>query len=92
MSGDAATTSAAAGAANGSVPAAPDNDAPEPNELEQAFNQLQSLFPGRVVEVRPKAADTLADSLPAPLDDESGGEGEYHDDDQDRLPFGPGGS
>lgn len=73
-------------------PAEPsDNEDVPPTDLEQAFDQLQSLFPGRVVEVRPPATDeAVLDGLAEPLHDELAAEGGYDDDDQDRLPFGPG--
>lgn len=77
------------------VAAPPDGQEPA-SELEAAFNELQSLFPGRVVEVRPYADEdeaggnaTLEDALPTLDDDLAAGDG-YDDDDQDRLPFGPG--
>lgn len=74
-------------------PDRPDPNGPEPTELEQAFEQLQSLFPGRVVEVRPQATDDGAlDEPPAAPHDEEVPEGGYDDDDQDRLSFGPGGA
>lgn len=70
-----------------------ESDDPAPTELEQAFEQLQSLFPGRVVEVRPQTADDGAlDEAPAAPHDEEAAEGGYDDDDQDRLSFGPGGA
>lgn len=73
-------------------PAEPsDGEDVPPTDLEQAFDQLQSLFPGRVVEVRPPATDeAVLDGLAEPLHDELAAEGGYDDDDQDRLPFGPG--
>lgn len=88
----------------GRAPTAPEPSAAPPpggeeeptTELEAAFNELQSLFPGRVVEVRPYANEdeaggnaTLDDALPTLDDDLAAGDG-YDDDDQDRLPFGPG--
>lgn len=59
------------------------------SELEVAFNQLQSLFPGRVVEVRPHADEEPPETEIAPLDDEAAAGGGYDDEDQDQLSFGP---
>lgn len=71
----------------------PADEAAPASELERAFAQLQSLFPGRVVEVwAPAAGEAAAGSTPEPLDDEVEAEGGYDDDDQDRLSFGPGGA
>jgi hypothetical protein len=71
----------------------PADDAAPASDLEQAFTQLQSLFPGRVLEVRaPVTGEAAAGGAPEPLDDEVGAEGGYDDDDQDRLSFGPGGA
>lgn len=65
-------------------------EAASPTELEEAFNQLQSLFPGRVVEVLPPETDDAAQGTqPAPLEDAPEFEDGYDEDDQDRLPFGP---
>ncbi len=89
--------------AGGGVPATPTTaagaESSEPDEvgettgparLEQAFEQLQSLFPGYVVEVRPAAVRAQAtEGSEALLDDELDGEDGYDVDDQDRLSFGP---
>lgn len=64
-----------------------------PTELEEAFTQLQSLFPGRVVEVTATAAEDAAGSgLIEPSGDELAPEDGYDEDDQDRLSFGPSGT
>lgn len=85
-----------AGPAAATPPPAPpsDEDVEEepPTPLEAAFNELQRLFPGRVVEVLPQAAEPAPDAdEKAPLDDGFlQGDG-YDDDDQARLTFGPDG-
>lgn len=58
--------------------------------VEEAFNQLQGLFPGRVIEVRPLAAEPAAGmaELDASGDDLAAADG-YDDEDQDGLQFGP---
>lgn len=64
-----------------------------PTELEEAFTQLQSLFPGRVVEVTATTAEDAAGSrLIEPSGDELAPEDGYDEDDQDRLSFGPSGT
>lgn len=64
-----------------------------PTELEEAFAQLQSLFPGRVIEVVQEApADdaALQDDVPMPGEGALAGyDEEAEDEDQDRLSFGP---
>lgn len=74
-------------------PPAADDDRAAPTDLEQAFEQLQSLFPGRVVEVRPPEMEETA---PDPVDEQPHDElpdvDGYDVDDQDQLSFGPGGS
>lgn len=58
--------------------------------LSTAFDELVSLFPGRVIEVishAEEAAAPIGDAL-TPLDDELLDHDGYDDDDQDRLTFG----
>lgn len=59
--------------------------------LSAAFDEMQSLFPGRVLEVTNLVEDPAAavDDQSSPLDDEILGHDGYDDDDQDRLSFGP---
>ena len=72
---------------------AADDGRAAPTELEQAFEQLQTLFPGRVVEVRqPEAEEAAPDPVDEQLHDELSDLDGYDEDDQDQLPFGPAGS
>lgn len=62
-----------------------------PSPVQEAFAQLQSLFPGRVLEVRPAISETELELT----DEDSAGDGlaavdGYDDEDQDGLRFGPG--
>lgn len=73
--------------AEAATPAAP---SAESESLAAAFEEMQSLFPGRILEVVSPAADaaTSGDDEPTPLDDELIDRDGYDDDDQDRLSFG----
>lgn len=65
------------------------DDETGPHPLEQAFQQIQSLFPGYVVEVKPGAGQQIASEAASPAGDDFGEDDGYDEDDQDRLLFGP---
>lgn len=84
--------SAPSAAPSAAVAPPPDGEdaAEDVSPLEAAFNQLQSLFPGRVVEVLPLQNDAENDvEATSPLEDGYPATDGYDDDDQEPLSFGP---